>query len=68
MDGGNDGQFTLVYDGTKKPGVLSYLAENLEKGTPYRFKVVALNFNGQSAESNEAILYSCLPPTNIKPP
>jgi len=68
MDGGNNGDFSLVFDGSGAPGTLSYLASGLTPGKAYRFKVVALNFNGESLESPEAILFSCLPPSGLLPP
>lgn len=68
MDTGNTGNYFLVFDGSGLPGVLSYNVKNLTIGQSYRFKVTALNFNGESADSNEVIFYSCLPPTNLAAP
>ena len=68
MDGGNNGEYTLIYNGEGSPGKLSYLAQGLDKGFAYRFKVEALNFNGAGTESDEAILYACLPPSGLLPP
>lgn len=55
-DGGNDGQFALVYDGTHRPGQLAFISTGLKTGTFYRFKVHAINFNGDGPESEEAVL------------
>ena len=41
---------------------------NLTTGRSYRFKVRAINFNGESLDSTEYIFFSCLPPTNIDVP
>lgn len=62
MDSGNNGNYQLVYDGTWYPGIFYYLATNLVTGQSYRFKATSINFNGESAFSNEYIFYSCLPP------
>ena len=42
--------------------------KNLTIGKSYRFVVRALNFNGESGDSDEEIFYSCLPPTNMAAP
>lgn len=46
QDGGNDGNYSLVFNGQGEPGMLKYLATGLVPGQAYRFYVVALNFNG----------------------
>lgn len=68
MDSGSDGYFLQKLNGLNKPGVMSYLADQLETGRAYKFKVRALNFNGAGEFSAESTFYSCLPPVNIKPP
>lgn len=68
MDNGSDGQFSLVFDGRNKPGVLSYLVTGLQTGRSYRFKVRAVNFNGAGLFSIETVFSSCLPPQQILPP
>ena len=67
-DGGNDGNFTLIYDGTNRPGQLMYLSNNLITGQYYRFKVLASNFNGEGNESDEVLLPACMPPTGLAAP
>ena len=67
-DGGNDGNFTLVYNGTNRPGRRTYISTGLTSGTFYRFKVVAMNFNGYSTESSELVVPSCLPPSGVSAP
>ena len=68
MDTGGDGNFQLVLDGKHFPGVNYYEATGLQAGSRYRFKVAALNFNGEGASSDEAEFFSCLPPTDLLPP
>jgi hypothetical protein len=62
MDSGNNGDYKLVYNGLRFPGVFGFNATNLTTGQAYRFKATAINFNGEGLESNEFIFYSCLPP------
>ena len=50
MDSGN-GTFVNVYDGSFRPGVLGQLVSGLENGHLYKFRVVALNYNGESLPS-----------------
>jgi hypothetical protein len=68
MAHGSDGKFRRVFDGRNRPGVLSYLVDDLETGRSYRFKVRALNYNGAGLFSNETVFTSCLPPQQILPP
>jgi hypothetical protein len=68
MDGGNDGNFTQIYDGTGRPGQLCYLVNGLTMGQAYNFVVAAVNFNGEGAQSSEALLVACLPPSDLAPP
>lgn len=46
MDDGYNGEFSIIYDGSEYPNTLSYIAQNLTTGLPYRFYVVAVNING----------------------
>lgn len=68
VDDGNTGNFSLVFDGTNRPGVTQYLHSPTVPGKYYRGYVVAVNFNGQSDPSDEAEFISCLPPTGLSPP
>lgn len=68
MDEGNNGNFLLIFDGTGKPGFTGFLKQNLTTGHAYRFKVRAVNFNGDSLDSPDVTLYSCLPPLNLAAP
>ena len=67
-DGGNDGQFSIIYDGTHRPGQLSYISTGLIAGTFYRFKVLASNFNGNGSLSDEVLIPACMPPSGLASP
>jgi hypothetical protein len=47
---------------------MNFVAENLETGRAYKFKVRGINFNGVGPFSEEVTYYSCLPPELIIPP
>lgn len=68
MDEGNNGNFQLIFDGTGKPGLTSFLKTNLTMSKAYRFKVRSVNFNGESVDGTEVTLFSCLPPLNLAAP
>ena len=68
MDAGSDGYFRMIFDGTSKPGVNYFLADNLTSGRAYNFKLQALNSNGASVEGEQVTFYSCLPPSMLLPP
>ena len=69
MDGGDDGKFQLIFDGSNLPGVLQYsVASGILAGRAYRFKVSALNFNGEGDASTEELIYACLSPSNFSAP
>ena len=67
-DGGNDGNYSLIYDGTNRPGQRTYVSSELETGIYYNFKVLAMNFNGEGEESDIALIPACLPPSQISAP
>lgn len=67
-DDGNNGNFNLVYDGTGKPGTLYYYDKTMTSGKAYRYKVRSINFNGESDDSDESLIYNCLAPTDIALP
>jgi titin len=67
-DGGNDGEFELVYNGVNRPGRRTFVSENLTQGTYYRFKYSALNFNGEGTESDEVLIPACLSPSGLSSP
>jgi hypothetical protein len=67
-DNGNNGNFTLIYDGTNRPGQRTFISHNLTPGMYYRFKVLAVNYNGDGPESDESVIPACLPPSELDPP
>lgn len=66
-DNGNDGNFSLIYDGTNRPGQRAFVSTGLNTGTYYRFKVSALNALGESDNSTELIRPACMPPSSVTP-
>jgi hypothetical protein len=68
MDGGNDGDFSVVYDGQGLPGTYTHAVSGLTVGQIYRFKVTAVNFNGEGDASDEASIYACLSPEGFDEP
>ena len=68
MDGGDNGIFTLIMDGTNSPGQLSYTVSNLIPNTIYRFKVAAVNYNGEGPMSPETLIETCSAPQNLGSP
>jgi hypothetical protein len=67
-DSGSDGLFSLILDGRNQPGITSHIVHGLQTGVAYKFKTVALNFNGAGQFSSEVTYFSCLPPQDILPP
>jgi len=68
MDSGNDGGFEIIMNGRNMPGVNYHLVEGTVTGQSYSFKVSALNFNGSGEMSDIALVWSCLPPRELRPP
>jgi len=72
MDGGDDGDYKVIYDGSNLPGNLDYRVtadrENIIPGKAYRFKVAGINFNGEGPASASATLFMCLSPYNMTAP
>lgn len=59
----------MVYDGTGYPDVQSTIITNLTTGSYYEFKVSAINFNGEGAQSTIPLkTYSCLAPSGVSSP
>lgn len=67
-DSGKDDEYSLVYDGTNSPDVLTYTLSDLESTLTYRVYVTAVNFNGESVASTAASLSPCAGPTNMPTP
>ena len=67
MDSGN-GTFVQVYDGAFKPGILGHLVDGLTNGHLYSFRVIALNYNGESVPGAAAPFYACTAPAQFAKP
>lgn len=62
------GIVTLPYDGSKNPDIFSASVQPLVTGAYYSFYVVAVDFNGESLESESSVFVVCLAPTHIDSP
>jgi hypothetical protein len=62
MATGLAGSYNLVYDGTNFPIITSKIITGLTTGEVYRFKVSAINYNGEGDLSNEFLTYACTEP------
>jgi hypothetical protein len=49
-----DDNFNMVYDGSNYPSAISFTSRDLTPGKYYRFKVSAMNRNGESGKSLES--------------
>jgi hypothetical protein len=63
-----NGLYKVIYDGSGQRTTTSFIEEDLQVGYLYRFKVSALNFNGEGALSDELQTYACLPPSSLQAP
>jgi len=68
VDDGLTGVYNLVYDGSLNPAQVTYRVNDLVPGRTYRFKVRAVDYNGQGYESNSISYLSCMPPSGVKQP
>jgi hypothetical protein len=59
---------TLVYDGSNNPNVHYHLTSGLTSGTSYTFNLVAINFNGESDPSPDAVFSACTTPSGLSQP
>ena len=62
MDDGLDGDFTLAFDGSDKPSVLSATVSNLVASRLYRLKVTALNKAGEGTVSDVVTCFTVAVP------
>lgn len=67
-DDGFNGDFTEVYNGDGFPNVFEFNLSYLTTGLPYRFRLSALNVNGESDLSDATTIYSCLKPSSVTAP
>jgi hypothetical protein len=63
-----DGSHVQIFDGKDFRTIVSYLAEGLDTGRFYRFKVSAYNFNGEGDTSDELTTYACVSPSRMVQP
>lgn len=63
-DRGN-GEYSVVWDGSGQPNVLSFIHGPLETGETYNFKLQVLNYNGASAYSNVLSAVVCIAPSGF---
>lgn len=68
MAKGEQGSFSLLFDGRSSASILYYVADGLETGEIYRFKVSANNYNGEGTASSEMTTYSCVAPDVMTAP
>ena len=68
MNDGYNGVYSQIFNGIGYPFILSYTAQNLTTGLPYRFKLKAYNINGGSIDSGISTIYTCLKTGNITAP
>jgi len=66
VDDGLTGVFRIAYNGSLNPAQITYRVNNLVPGRTYRFKVRAIDYNGQGYESEYASYLSCMPPSGVK--
>lgn len=64
-DAGTGGKFTVLYDGSSIPNVLTHTFGGLTTGLAYQYAITALNINGESAQSTSAVIYACNVPSNF---
>jgi hypothetical protein len=57
------GDFKMVHNGTINALQRSFVADNLEVGALYQFKVAAVNSNGPSALSDALTVHACVAPS-----
>lgn len=68
MANGSAGSYYMVYNGTDRPLVRTWVLSNLTPGEIYRFKVSALTFNAEGQLSTELHTYSCIKPSLMAAP
>lgn len=57
-----------MFDGKDFRTIVSYIADDLDTGRFYRFKVSAYNFNGEGAMSPSMETYACVAPSKMEKP
>jgi hypothetical protein len=54
-----------VFDAKELRTLTSYVAEELDTGRYYRFKVSAYNYNGEGEMSEQMTTYACVAPSKM---
>mmetsp|Transcript_23478 Transcript_23478/g.36172 ORF Transcript_23478/g.36172 Transcript_23478/m.36172 type:complete len:316 (-) Transcript_23478:2014-2961(-) len=67
-DDGINKDLSPIYTGLNRPEILEYTAGGLTTGLPYLFSVQAINKNGYSSHSTNAIIYPCVAPPTLATP
>lgn len=62
------GQYTLILDAKDSRTLSSYVAEDLQTGGYYKFKVSAYNFNGEGPMSDALETHACVAPSKMLAP
>ena len=62
------GTYSLLFDGKDFRTITSYIVEDLNTGSLYKFKISAYNFNGEGPVSNELVTYACVAPSKMSAP
>lgn len=66
---GQSSIYTLVHDGAGFPQTMRTTLKGLTTGTVWDFKVSAINFNGEGAQSATALrTYACVAPSGVPAP
>ena len=60
--------YTLEYDGSHYAGIVAHTARDLNTGERVKFKVSALNANGEGPASTEIEEWVCLAPSHLHAP
>lgn len=64
----SDGSYVQLFDGKDFRTIVTYIADDLDTGRYYRFRISAYNFNGEGATSPEMETYACVSPSKMSPP
>ena len=64
----SDGSYVQLFDGKDFRTIVTFIADDLDTGRFYRFRISAFNFNGESEMSPEIETYACLAPSKMAAP
>lgn len=60
--------FTSIFDGQNMPATRSYIHSGLLPGSNYTYRVISMNFNGESAPSQSFTFNACTSPSGMRLP